>query len=126
MTDNDQRLPDPRRIRSNTRLPVRTRDDPELDRETLHGVLSSDRRRRILYTMTKVSTPLGTDELAALMTGGPSNDPDEFDETLIRLSHCDLPKLADVDLLEYDSEHKFVSATAVTDHVAEAIDLTRS
>lgn len=126
MTDNDQRLPGPRQLRSNTRLPVRTRDGPRIDRETLHDVLSNDRRRRILYTMTKVSTPLGIDELAALMTGGPANDPDEYHETLIRLSHCDVPKLADVGLLEYDTESTVVSPTAVTDRIAKSIDLTRS
>ena len=90
--------------------------DTETDAtETLLQVVANPQRRTILHHLVRVGAEdVGVDDLTkTIVTDGgtatdPGGDQDMLRRAKIELHHRHLPKLADADLIEYDTEARTV------------------
>lgn len=106
----------------------------EVDVDSVFAVLSNERRRlilehllsrqyeRILSTQSPVPVPELVDHLVSVELNG-HEGPDELrDRIVLSLNHIHLPKLADSNLIEFDSDRGEVAiretAIAVEPHLA--------
>lgn len=80
----------------------------------LQGLLADERRRRVLSALVDSSTPVRVESVARTVAAEevdaePDTVPAERVERVqVALHHCHLPKLADADLVDYDSEEHVV------------------
>lgn len=87
----------------------------------LFEALASHRRRRVLRYLADTDGPVFLDELAAHIA---DDDADQQDWTIIAatLSHLELPKLADAELIHFDRETHIVeerpAASVAARHLA--------
>ena len=97
--------------RSNSSLP--SPDDPDVRWEQLATVLARPHRKHVLSILLREDRPLSLEELAeALETHDrvPWTNEDRDDRRLlVHLHHADLPRLAEVGLVEYDPHEKTIS-----------------
>lgn len=82
-------------------------------RDKLFSVLANRRRRYALYCLKTSTTPMTMADVAdALVRWETDTSPPAVQETrervYISLYHCHLPKLADADLISFDSDQKLV------------------
>jgi hypothetical protein len=72
------------------------------------GLPASDRSYLVLREITSRTTPLELAELAEAVAtrddGLDASDEDTIDRVKASLHHCVLPKMADLDVLDYDYE----------------------
>lgn len=80
-------------------------DEAVAPRKSNDPALAADRRREILDTIAAESGPITRETLARnVATRDADGDPSEsrIENVLVQLHHCQLPKLADAGLIEYD------------------------
>jgi len=95
-------------------------DTPDVDRSTLHDLLSSERRRHALGCLEEhgpMALPDLADEVAerehdALLPQVPE---DAVLTTYLSLYHTHVPKLAEADVVSYDQDRDVVALTADVD-----------
>jgi len=89
-------------------------DDPPstgLDQADIHDVLRNDRRRRTIEYLTRVGETTARDlsEFIAEKESGESPPPRNVRQSVyVTLQQTHLPKLADLDIIEYDEDSKTV------------------
>jgi DNA-binding transcriptional ArsR family regulator len=90
-----------------------TPDDP--DWEVVSVLLARPVRQEIVSFLAAHDDRVTVDELADVLRSRTrifgSTDSSEEQQLLVRLHHIDLPKLADIDLVVYDSEENTVART---------------
>ncbi|MFC6764673.1 DUF7344 domain-containing protein [Natrinema soli] len=85
--------------------------------DTALEILSNERRRYVLQCLPPVDNPMAladlADEVAALENGTGTADVSKEDskDVYVSLSHADIPKLADADIVEYDQVQNTVTLT---------------
>lgn len=71
-----------------------------------HRLLSSERRRTLLDVLAGQSTPIDVDTLASAIAEEErdrgTQDPSSMDQIAVVLHHNHLPKLEEVDVVDYD------------------------
>jgi hypothetical protein len=83
----------------------------------MSSVLGKKSRRVILSILAEADTSLEIADLATELACLESTDEESeslfelAQQILIELHHCDLPKLADVGLVDYDAENRLVSVS---------------
>ncbi|MEF8820670.1 MAG: hypothetical protein V5A52_00185 [Halovenus sp.] len=102
----------------------------ELDDQSWRAIgalLRCPRRRALLSTIVEKHHQLTVDELTAELEKSSHTMWREYDETTIHvlLHHVDLPRLADVGLIEYDTDEKWLTRTRQLMTLAEQIDFDR-
>lgn len=71
--------------------------------------LSNERRRFILYYLLQSEGQATVTELVDFVAEkAPEANPEESEPIAIDLSHCQLPKLHDLDMIKYDSQDETV------------------
>ncbi|WP_254544671.1 DUF7344 domain-containing protein [Halomarina pelagica] len=102
--------------------------NPTMDLENALNLLSHPYRRAILYCLIEADESLTQDKLAAQIgtwqesaAGGPSEEVHQ--QICIQLSHCHLPKLAAVNVIEYDKRHGDVVLADKVDDLQPLLDL---
>ncbi|SHH52134.1 DUF7344 domain-containing protein [Halobaculum gomorrense] len=97
--------------------------------DELYRAFASKPRRRLLHLLLDADAgSRSVDELATLLSGweaadsGSAVSPNEHVRTRIALTHVHLPRLAELNLIEYDPTEGAVSATAVDPAVATVIE----
>lgn len=84
--------------------------------DTIFDLFRSERRRYVLYYLHDRDEPVAVDELVALIDEWEADPPPDidrekrFDRIKISLQQTHLPKIADVDVIEYDREEGIVQA----------------
>lgn len=91
-------------------------------------LLGCPRRRELLSTIVEHGHQLTVDELTAALADRSHTAWDEYEEATIHvmLYHIDLPKLADVGLIEYDPDEQWITRTRLLMTLAERINFERS
>lgn len=89
-----------------------TKDSAERDK--LFSTLTNRRRRYALYCLKTSKTPMAladlADELVRWETDrSPTAVQDTRERVYISLYHCHLPKLADADLISFDTDRKLIT-----------------
>ncbi|AGB36742.1 DUF7344 domain-containing protein [Natronococcus occultus] len=80
----------------------------------LHDVCSHRTRRRLLRVLRTRSETTLEDVAAELAEGGDDTQARERARIEVALYHCHLPKMADRDVIEYDSESGRIRTTEAT------------
>lgn len=99
-----------------------------LSREELFDILSSDRRRYLLYFLEAESGEADLRKLARLVAAHENGlNPEDVTQkgekrVYISLYQSHLPKLESADLIEYDSDTKRVSSTKNVEQIADLFD----
>lgn len=113
MNDSANPSPEPR--------PDTTDDGPTVDE--LFDVLTAERRRRVLSLLTSRQSPVPVEELAHAVAAE-ENDAEAatLSESTVRevhitLHHVHLPKLDEVELIDYERDERTVAPTNTTDAV---------
>lgn len=76
-----------------------------------HRILSVERRRILLDVLDDRPTPIDLDALAeAVETRENGSEPETVQQVAIALHHNHLPKLAELDVVEYDPETRIVES----------------
>ena len=114
------------KARSQTRIAVGDRDPIVIDAggaiDEVYSALASERRREVLSVLMRDSTPMDVRTLARRITVQEACDnskmvtEESIQEVHVTLHHNHLPKLADLDLIVYDTDEETV------EEVASAID----
>lgn len=95
------------------------REPPELDEDAVYDLLGNERRRvclKLLSQSDEVWEVSDLSERVAEIVSDPSKSPDDiYNSVYISLCQNHLPKLDEVDLVEYDSEAKTI-------HIGPAFD----
>ncbi|WP_312909471.1 DUF7344 domain-containing protein [Natronosalvus caseinilyticus] len=82
-----------------------------------HRLLADDRRRLVLDILAGTTTPVDLEELAAGVAareeGVDTPDEEGADRVATTLHHHHLPKMADMHVLEYDSETNVIAPSGV-------------
>ena len=85
----------------------------DLSRNERFELLASEPRRLVLEVLSDRDTPLGLDDLATAVATRRSDDlapdSDAVEQTAVSLHHAHLPRLADADVIEYDTEARRVN-----------------
>jgi len=90
-------------------------------------LLGCPRRRELLSTIAEQRHQLTVEELTAALADRTTWSAYEEEATIhVILRHIDLPKLADVGLIEYDPDEGWMTRTRLLILLAERIDLDRS
>lgn len=107
--------------------PAGTSDEkPSVDE--LFDVLTESRRRRVLTVLAERQAPVDVDELARAVTRQENDaDPAALSESTVHevhvtLHHVHLPKLNEVELVDYDRDDRTVETTTTTDAVPIEIE----
>lgn len=84
--------------------------------DDVFGLLERERRRYALYVLEESDGPIAVEELAARIaeweSDGPGGVPDDvFEDVTLTLQHHHLPKAAEAEFIEYDSEENVVRLT---------------
>ncbi|MFB6267720.1 MAG: hypothetical protein ABEI31_08680 [Halodesulfurarchaeum sp.] len=86
--------------------------DEALDQSAIHDVLSNDRRRMVLEALEEAGGPVPVRELSEYIASRESEaDPPPRDlrkSVYVSLQQTHLPKLSELDIVEYDSQEKTV------------------
>lgn len=86
--------------------------------DEVYGALADERRRQVVSTLTHESVPIDVETLARRVTVREACadtamvTEERIREVCLSLYHHHLPKLADVGLIEYDTEEKVVEGLA--------------
>lgn len=117
------------KARSQTRIAVGDSDPIVIDAEgaldELYSALANERRREVLSVLIREPTPMDVKTLARQLTVQEACDnskmvtEESIREVHVTLHHNHLPKLADLNLIEYDTDEETV------EEVAGAIDSVR-
>jgi hypothetical protein len=79
----------------------------DLSHDERFELLASERRRLALEVLSDRDTPLGLDDLATAVATRRSDDlapdSDAVERTAVSLHHAHLPRLADANVIEYDT-----------------------
>lgn len=92
-----------------------------LDKDDVFEILSNTRRRRLLFLLSERSEAVELGELAQELANtevGGEADRDQYKRMYISLYQTHVPKLAEYDVIEYDTDSKHV---ALTDRVDEIL-----
>jgi len=108
--------------RSQTRLAVDDGKPIVIDVETaqdeVYDALANERRRTVLCVLMRESVPIGLETIARKVTaqelpeGARAETTELLERVRVSLYHTHLPKLADLDLLEFDTERMTVESVA--------------
>jgi len=108
--------------RSQTRLAVDDGKPIVIDVETaqdeVYDALANERRRTVLCVLMRESVPIGLETIARKVTaqelpeGARAETTELLERIRVSLYHTHLPKLADLDLLEFDTERMTVESVA--------------
>ena len=106
------------RTRPQARIAVGDRDPIIIDAEgtldELYSAMASERRREVLSVLMRESTPMDVRKLARQITVQEACDnskmvtEESIQEVHVTLHHNHLPKLADLNLIAYDTEKETV------------------
>lgn len=103
-------------------------EQPDLTRDVIFELLSSDRRRSLIYFLETQDGEADLSELSVLIAAWETEtDPADIDEqarnrVYISLYQTHIPKLEDYGLIEYDSENRIVSGTGDLADVIAVVD----
>lgn len=104
---------------------LRKPEDPLWDAVSV--LLAQPRRQAVVSILADYRSPVSVDELATeLIDHGHAREKGyarEEQRLLTALYHADLPKLADVELIEYDAEERTVARTRRLRRVVDKTDL---
>jgi DNA-binding transcriptional ArsR family regulator len=91
-------------------------------------LLGCPRRRELLSTIVEQRHQLTIDELTTALTARNHTVWDEYEEATIHvmLYHIDLPKLADVGLIEYNPDEQWITRTRLLMRLADRINFDRA
>lgn len=113
---------------------VRDRDDaglPEstIDQDTMFEALAHERRRYLLYTLMDEEAWSLLDlarKLAAWEEDVTEADVDEtvVERTYVSLYHAHVPKLADLDIIEFDRESETLTRGENAEQILNVVELT--
>ena len=107
-------------------------DGGALSLDTVFQVLSSRRRRFVLYFLAEVDDAVGREELARRVATWETSDDvgdvssDEIARITVALDHAHLPKLEDSGVVTYDRESREVAATDALTRFRPYLELARS
>jgi len=91
-------------------------------------VLACPRRRELLSTIVEKHHQIGVEELTTVLTDRSHTVWGEYEAATVQvmLHHVDLPKLADVGLVEYNPDEKWMTRTRRLMTLAEEVNFDRS
>ena len=69
-----------------------------------HEVLSSGRRRRVLSVLSETDLPISVAELARVVSTREYESDEQRERLQIELHHVHLPKLQELNIVDYDEE----------------------
>jgi hypothetical protein len=102
--------------------PARTRRDTSIDETDIHDVLRNDRRRLVLERLTETEEQQAVSDLAeyiAAIESGETPPPRNIRQSAyVSLHQTHLPKLDDLEIVEYDANGKTVEQAEHADDVA--------
>lgn len=84
---------------------------------TIHGCLGHERRRHVLHFLKNEERPQTLADVAEYVAGreseteGRETDEEIVKDTYLSLYHCDIPKLEEGNLVQYDQEKDTVALT---------------
>lgn len=100
----------------------------------IFDLLSKERRRYALYYLEKADRPVRIDELAKAINEWENGSSvsgfqeEEYDEVVLTLKHSHLPKAAEFEYIDYDTESNRIQISGSPPkfkailHIAEAIE----
>lgn len=100
-----------------------------LDQDEMFEALTHERRRYLLYTLFD-DDAISLQELAKKLTswedGVPKVDIDEekFERVYASLYHAHVPKLADLDIIDFDRANETITEGANAEPVLQALEMT--
>lgn len=107
-------------------------DGGELSVDAIFGLLSSRRRRFVLYFLSDADGPVGSEELARrIATWEADSDigdisSEEVGRVTVALNHAHLPRLEADGVVEYDRENRTVEATDAVEQLEPFLDIARA
>ena len=101
----------------------------QLDLDTVFDALAHSHRRAIISSLLERESGMTVDELVEdlLAVPSPTADPGKaHSRVTVAVSHSHLPKLADMGLIEWDRDQRFVEPTASLSTLRPVLDVAVS